>query len=378
MGIKLIIEKISPFIAIIALLLFFISESISKYLLVYEGIYWDVPKYIKALFFLLFLFKISTKEIIRFILLILLALFFVIGQLNLENSFSTNSISTFLKYIFPILLLSFFDFENKKSLRETFFKVFEAIITINSLLIVAGFLFKIPFFETYTYGSRFGYNGLFINSTTGSYVYLISLIYYLFRYNFDLFKKIQFYIFVFSLLLVGTKVLYLSLAISLIYYFYFFSNLNFKKSLFLSILFISGVLLFITFFKWGIFNDIRQESGLLSAIFSYRNELLLQDTIPYIQKNWGLLNYFFGGVENFNLRSEFGFIDEFFFFGIMGGLLYFTLFYKSFFQFRVNNKIIIIISFIFFIVLISGNLFSYATTTIYLLVLREILANKLL
>ncbi len=300
----------------------------------------------------------------------ILTLTFLIGQFFLHNNFTKDALLNFSRHIFPLLMLFFFrETKNKNSL--ILLNFFEILLTINAIFILAGFFFKIPLAETYTYGSRFGYNGFFINSTTGSYVCLVGLIHFILKYKKRLFKQIHFLVFLISLFLVGTKIIYLSIVMLGFFYLHYYVKLKFKKPLYILLLTLGALGFFIAFFKIGIFNEIRQDKGLFSAIFSFRNELLFNDTIPYIKENWTFINYLFGGVEDFKLRSEFGFIDVFFFFGIVGGIIYLYLFYKAFVTFDLNKKNSIILLYLLVIIFVAGNFFSYATLPIYILILRE-------
>ncbi len=359
----------NKYVVVLLLVIFFIIEAYSKHILIIEGDPSSITKIIKAFIFFFFFFTLLRNKKSVFWIGIL-TLIFVIGQYYLQNSFTKDAILNFSRHIFPLLLLFFFKkLKFKRSL--ILLNVFEILLIVNAFFILLGFFFKIPLAETYTYGLRFGYNGFFINSTTGSYVCLIGLIHFSLRYKEQLFRQLHFYFFLTSLFLIGTKVVYLSIIMVLLFHLYQFNRLKYKKYLLILFLSFGALAFFIAFFKTGIFNEIRQDKGLLSAIFSYRNELLFNDTIPYIKDNWTLINYLFGGVEDFNLRSEFGFIDVFFFFGIVGGIVYLYLFYKAFTVFELNKINSIILLYMSFVIFVAGNFFSYATLPIYILILRE-------
>src|SRR5690606_2534212 len=129
--------------------------------------------------------------------------------------------------------------------------------------------------------------------------------------------------------------------------------------------------LYITFFKYGIFNEIRQREGLTSALMSHRNNLLTERTIPFIKEQWGIINYFLGGVSDLSTKSQMDIVDVFYFFGIIGGLLYFYIFFKSFITFKADFSILFLLGILFIIVLLAGNFFSYPSIAIYLVILRE-------
>src|SRR5690606_27146786 len=94
----------------------------------------------------------------------LLIISFTIGQYFLPNSFSQDALLTLSKYLFLLALLFFFeDNLRKRNQKFVLFNIFEILLITNSVFIIFGFLFDIPLAKTYTYGSRFGYNGFFIN-----------------------------------------------------------------------------------------------------------------------------------------------------------------------------------------------------------------------
>jgi len=298
---------------------------------------------------------------------------FLIGQFSLLNSVSKEAGITFIKLIYPLVLLLFFNtYRLSDKQKKALFLVFELIMLVNSIIIGVGLLFNIHFFSSYLYGSRFGFNGLFITSATGSYVYCLTLIYLLTKYKKAIFKRIPNLIIIAAMFYVGTKVSYLFLGCFFATYFWKYSRLS--KKMIVSLLLVMGMLgLYVFFFKYGIFNKIRQEDGLLSSLMSYRNDLLLEHTLPYIQEHWGLFNYLFGGISDITTKSQIEFIDIFYILGVFGGLLYYYIFYKVFLVVKVETHIAILLLAVFIIVLFAGNFFSYPSIAIYLIVLREYL-----
>lgn len=122
---------------------------------------------------------------------------------------------------------------------------------------------------------RFGYNGLFITSATSSYVYCFSLIYLLIKYKAAVLKKFTNVIIIGSMFCIGSKVSNLFLGCFLVIYLWQFTSLN--KVLIVSSIVVIGILgLYVTFFKFGLFNEICQKDGLMSSMMSYRDEILLK------------------------------------------------------------------------------------------------------
>lgn len=359
------------------LLLFFITEAFSKFAMVYLDGKSDIQRYVKLIVLVIFVFGI-IKPLKNLLLPALLFGVFCLGQLFLEKSFNQEVIVGFSKLLFPIILFTFFIkhpvTEKSKSL---LFKVFEYLMIFNGLLILIGLIFEIPLFNSYRFG-RWGYNGLLINTSTSSYIYAIALFYFLISLKHSFLKNWKSLFIIVSCLLTGTKIVYIALLGSLFVYIFYYTNLNRKHRsvLLITLLSIFSVLGYILFFHWGIFNEIRQEQGLVSAILSYRDDLLIEQTIPFIQQNWQWPNYIFGGINNLALRSQMGFVDVFLFWGILGGIIYLFAFYKNFVPkslVKNANYIILILSLMVFL---AGNFFENASVAIYLLVLKEILMDR--
>lgn len=147
------------------------------------------------------MFLIGNVTLKNFKIFPLIALMFILyftGQFFISESFSVNSINVFFKFIFLILVLEFANnLTSPEKLKRSLFNVFEWVMLLNSLLICTGALFSIKVFNTYQ-GSRFGYNGLFDAVSTGSYAYIITLLYFLLAYKSAVVTNWKF-IFIFSL-----------------------------------------------------------------------------------------------------------------------------------------------------------------------------------
>lgn len=363
-------------LAAIFLIFFYFSEAISKFSIVYLDGKSNLPRAIKFLVLLFLLLKI-IKPIRNFILPVLLFVFFIIGQLFIDNGFSVEIIVGFSKFLFPIFLFFYFNkYTQDQITRRLFFQTFEWLITINGVLIFLGFFLGQELFQTYE-GPRFGYNGLFITSATSSYVYTIALFYFLVKLKDIFFKNWKVWFVIACCLLVGTKALYIALfGVVLIFLFYFSNLKKVHRKLFLSILILFSLTsIYFLFFQYGRFNEIRLEKGLFSSIFSFRDDLLLKETIPYIQINWKWPNYLFGGISDLSTRAQMGFIDVFYFWGIVGGTFYLYTFFKSYINFDLNNWKIFLLVILGVIIFLAGNFFENASVAIYLLIFKERLFN---
>ncbi|WP_431108166.1 hypothetical protein [Winogradskyella poriferorum] len=357
-------------LSVVIALVFFL-EGYSKALYFNTGINSILPKTIKSLLICYMILKlISHKKVLKeFYYVLLLTVFFIIGQLSTEEGIVYSNIVLFSKYVFAIVCYMYFKCIPVKNKVRVFY-VFEGVILVNSVLIFIGYFFDVIHFKTYL-GARFGYNGLFYSSSLSSYVYLIALFYFLivekahFFYN----RKVVFVIF--SSCLIGTKTIYLSLVFICLLYFTKYAKFKYKNIFAAALVAISIFLGYLVFFKWGIFNEIRRSEGFFSSLLSFRNDLFLDETLPYVKNNWTFINYCFGGVNDFTTRSEMGFIDVLYFFGFVGGALYIILYCKTFITFKINTVNMLFLCFLGCVVFVTGNYFIYTTTPLFLLVLRE-------
>ncbi|MCF6297286.1 MAG: hypothetical protein L3J08_04760 [Flavobacteriaceae bacterium] len=369
-NIKSFLIKISPYILGTLLVVFYLTEAFSKISELFTGEYSllsRATKLICIIFFSIFILKKSPRKSLAVI--VIPVFIYIIGNFFLPQGYTYNSIVTLGKYLFPIILYIFSD---KITNNRTFlFNVFEKLIIANSILIILGFIFNIEMFQTYD-GDRFGYNGLLLTSATSTYVYIISFFYFLTKNQQKILTKDKKFLFILiSTLLIGTKSLY----ISFFFISFFFAYKNIKPSYrhpLLYVCFLGGSFLFyIVFYKIGMFSKIRESHGLLSSILSYRNELFINDTLPFIKQNWTFPNYLFGGVNDIETRTEMSLIDLFYFFGLIGGLWYLYIYYKSYFTFKKNFTIKVFLFLIILISTLAGNFFFYSTIPIYLLILKE-------
>ncbi|TYB74199.1 hypothetical protein ES676_08435 [Bizionia saleffrena] len=358
--------------AVLSLLLLFITEAFFKIVLFSTGETPGILQVTKGVLLLgvgLYLL-IQQPKSLR--LLGLLCLTFVLGQFALDSGAFKEAVIAFSKLVYPVILLLFFNsYTLSIKQREKLFVIFEYIMLCNALFVFSGLLFDIKIFNTYL-GSRFGFNGLFVTSATSSYVYSLTLIYLIAKYKATVFKKIPNLIIIGSMFCLGTKVGYLFLGCFLGVYIWKYTRIN-NKIIAAGVIVLGALTAYVFFFKFGIFNEIRLKDGLVSSVMSYRNELLIERTIPYIQEHWTTFNYMFGGVSDLATKSQIEFIDIFYFFGSIGGLLYYYVFFKAFLVVKLEIYNAVLLSVLFIIVLLAGNFFSYPSIAIYLVVLREYL-----
>lgn len=372
MKVTSLFKKTNVFFASFLLILFYLSEGVSKYSILFADGKLDAPRVIKLLVVVILCIGLLRVSISVFKHLLLLAVSFTLGQFFLTHGFQKEVVVSFSKFLFPILLfLYFWKFPLSKQQRQTLFKVFEWLLLFNCVLVFVGFLFELPWFSTYR--TRFGYNGLLITSATSSYVHVIALFYFLITRKTRFFSEWKSLAVILSSFLIGTKAVYLGLFVVFIAYLFYYTHLpqKLKKIVILTALLGAVGTFYIFFFYTGFFDNLRQTEGLLSSVLSLRNDLLMEETLPFIQENWSWGNYLFGGITEMETRSQMGVIDVFYFWGLVGGALYVYTFVKTFVTFRLTKEVLFLLISFAVIVFLAGNFFENASVAIYLLVLRE-------
>ncbi len=363
-------SSVSIFFSLFLLVLFFTTEAYFKivhFSLGAKPFILQITKGVVFLFVAIYLLVKSKKSIA---LLLVIFLSFLLGQILLNKGFSYSIFITFIRLLFPIILLLFFDnYKISREQKELLFYFFEKIMLVNSILIVLGFLFNIYIFNSYA-GKRFGFNGLFVNSATSSYVYCMTLIYLFNKCQNKVFKNPQNLIIIFSVFLIGTKVAYFFMGTFLLTYFLKFSTFNKKYVISFFVALAMGII-YVCFFKIGIFNEIRLNDSLLSSVMSYRDQLFLEKTYPFIKENWNFINFLFGGISDLSFKSQIEFIDVFLFFGLFGVLLYYYIFFEAFLTFKLNFYTVLMLLILFVLILFAGNFFFYPSIAIYIVILKE-------
>lgn len=356
------------------------------------GAMYDLPfRYssigIKILFqimILFYVFKIKALESINVIkYVVIIGLIFLLGQLFITSEesflnrvFENSKVFNWYLFIF-VIAAGYFSFEKESKIlnlqKEKLFQTFELIFILNSFCILIGLLFDLNLFSSYSYG-RFGYNGFLRNPTHASYIYIIYIIYFYYKHAIAPLPKNKYLLITACIIpfLLGTKAVLLFLTLFLIYY--TLKHRFYSILIAFFIVFSAGIVKFDflmnTFVKkhFLVLYNAYHENGMVSMLFSLRNESIDKIFIPYITKHWTSLNYFLGGAE-FNLfRTEFEFIDLFWFFGIVGTLLYLFIFDK----YVLNRRILFtfkLLLMLFVVVFLAGSFLSSAPVMLFFYVL---------
>lgn len=305
-----------------------------------------------AISFFVIKYKSYKKKYARGLIycLIILTFVFVLSNIFLLNiDFIANmqaNLDYFVKACFlPLFLIPFFSID-KEVTKKTLI-IIQYIFWVNCVAIILGYCFEIEIFETYN-GSRFGYMGFLDRSTYSSYLFIFIIIYYYFNYvNSNQIKYFMGVILaIFVSLFVGTKRIYFFLILFGVFHFFYFKLYRNKWFWILT----SAILLGVFFFLENLLLSfqvvfvelisIYHDRGVLSAITSLRNDLLVEYVNKNINDNWSFYNYIFGGGFFHEIRPELDIIDSYLFFGIFGPIIYGFLYVKYIFNFKMNNPVI--------------------------------------
>lgn len=355
------------------LVAFYLTEAINK-IIIYEFYSKsDIPAVTKFTVLVILTCFIVFYQIKSSLHIFLIAGLFIIGQLFLSPSFNSIVLINFVKYLFPLVLLIYFSRSKIDNLNiNVALTTFEWLILVNSCLIIIGFIFNVFVFKTYK-GGRFGYSGLLITSSTSTYVYVVSLTYFFIKYKTRLFFHLKPIIVLVSMILIGTKSIFLFLFLLIIYSFLISKNKRYKYSVLSVIIGAPLVAYYLVFHTSNFFNNFLQNDGIVTMLFSFRNELLFEGMMPHIKSNWNFVNYCCGGINDIKTRAQMSYFDLFLFFGAFGAIVYLYTFVKNLFLFNKSNNEIFVISSLFLISFLSGNFFLNASVAIYLVIIKIVL-----
>lgn len=332
-----------------------------------------------------FIIRILWVDYKKLVPVVILCLIFFIGQLGLVPYEQLLKNLQFLdKYLFTFLILIYIStLKELDNYYPLLIKAFEVFIIVNSILIILGLLFEIPFLRTYR-GERFGYNGLLLRSGAASYVYWIGL-YYIMHQVVILKKKkyVTLGLVFLASFLVGTKSIFIG------YFFigfYFYMRQQWYRKTWLSIVLAVGLLLFLYFFKPLVvyasslsttFACVYEDHGIWAVVFSMREIHLMNEMIPLIDSQWSWHNYLFGGGYDMHWKSQFGMIDLFYFFGIVGSIIYLRVFWKLYVTFKLDLYAKVFLLGTFVMMAFGANFFYESIIAMHLVFMQGYLKKPL-
>lgn len=327
----------------LTIIIFFLGDIFSRTAIYYNLEFIRYTAIAKAIILISYLiaftynFKnyIKIKETKRvFFGILILIMTYIIGQMSMGNTsvlldFTNKNYLIFIRYLFwPISLLIFYPLIISNDFTDKQLKFYESIFLINVGLILLSFIFGFSLFKTYFNPYRPGYMGVFNTHNQASYAFILFILYYYHTTFYKGKRYVKLLIVLLASLLIGTKKIYLFMCILGC-----FHILKFKlwknKLTYLSLFVATLVLGFIYKFhsiSFQTFINIYQEKGLITMLSSMRDELLIQTFNNTVKEDWTSLNYIIGGPEFYDSRTEFGFVDLYLFFGVIGLVLYFQIF----------------------------------------------------
>jgi hypothetical protein len=362
-----------------ALILFFLFDGLTKVLSTYAVDFHRASLIIRTLYEVFFLILILSyfNRVRASLLLMLLSLFFVflIGQLvmisriGFYNAF-WESIIVFNKYIFVFIVYGAICKlkEDPEKLKKCI-TVLEIIFIINSIAVLSGPLTQFEFLKTYINTDyRFGYMGFIMaqNEATLYYFLAVSLFYYK-KFILKTPSK-NFYVVLGAALLLGTKGIYAFLI--LLFLFHFIFKAKSKIWLLLGVLFFGVQLIhFLQSDKGkilvGYFYNENAKSNWFSMLLSGRDQLL-RDNFQAQLVDWSPINYLTGGQNVLRHSTELDFFDLLLFFGLVGTVIFLSLYFLTVFRFRATLFTIFFVGCYFSLAFFGGHFFSSALNALYL------------
>lgn len=381
-------QKLLSHIAIGILIFFFtifyVGDGVTKFLFRAGADFYRYGLFIKAfscfvvlIYGMIFL---NRSKLNIFLLMLILTVFFLIGQYFLSLSYDDmnfpENANTHFKYLFIfIFFLLVIDIRKLDSLPPIVFNVYKLILTINGFLIIVGMVFKIPWLNTYNSRWRFGYDGLILAQNEASFIYIFALTLVYYRKFFLKKNELFFWVVVIPSLLVATKAVYLYIVLLILFHIFF--KLPFRQA----ISFVLGGAIFgylilrttinkIFINAYEFFMFIYKRDGLLYAVLSGRNQFIDKKLIPLITEHWTVFNFMFGGQDVISHYIEMGIFDLILFYGIIGSLLYLYAFFKMFRLLNLNKKFKIFFAIsLFFIIATAGHFFESGIAGIHFIML---------
>lgn len=253
-------------------------------------------------------------------------------------------------FLFAVLPLFHMLTQNNNQLKELCLKVLRYFIIVNFLMIMLGVVGDIQLFRSYY--NRFGFNGLILNQVQASYFYVSMLFVFYKKKDFVLLAII-----IVSGLMLGTKAFLLGFFLFMISLFLYVEKLNSRlriTAVFLSTVFaISAIAITLSS---PLFRKVIQENNIITAVLSYRDQLLLGFYHKINPDNFNLL---IGVLKIKYYRSELGFVDVFLFLGLIG-LVFYCFMMLKIWQYFTPSKLsksyfIAIMTMVF----LGGNFFSF-------------------
>jgi hypothetical protein len=339
----------------------------------------DTPnpsKYIKA-FLLVPLIYLSLKSNKKFLIFFLIAIvLFIVGSISISIQRLYTNIPQFFEYYFFILF--FLSFQNSNLERTS--KVLEIVFLLHASVIIIATIFDIHFLKTYSSSERLGYLSFFSSQNEFSYVMIAGVVFFKGKLqHISLIGVLKLLLMVIGALLLGTKSVLLFV---LLFSFYLlFTRFKLKYSIPIVAILIANVFLFwnaiLTFLKihYNTLYELYKTEGFLSFISSKRS-VFLWDRLSAHQEEFEFVNYLFGGYDT-AILYEMSFMDLFYFFGLIGVILFGYIVYKFVLRAILFNQFLAVYTVLVVgVSFVAGYLIENASAQIYTLLVVLILSNN--
>jgi hypothetical protein len=365
------------FVYLIFIPLMFISDGVTKYFSFVGEDFTRFSLLVRMIFELIivgYLLQNLRKQNWNVFLSIgILFLGILVGNLSLKNyDFLSEIFVSFNKYIFLFVTYLFFSsfLDFNKNYFDKVYKLLTIILSLNIIVIFLGFVFEIDYFKSFPKADyRYGYNGVYFAGNESSFVLMIMVSFFYFRAYYEQKSKIILILSILATMLSGMKAVYGFLILLGLYHLVIKTN---KRIFILSSPFIVYAVYLISSYLQSeefqilisYFLHTLDDKGLLWMLLSGRQEFIDLKLIPLIN-DWTLLNFLFGG-QNITYLMEMDFFDVLLFFGAIGSIVYFYIFYKLFIKKLLWHEFFTFFTFsILLLAFFGGHFLNSATSAIY-------------
>lgn len=284
---------------------------------------------------------------------------------------------TFAAFTFLPLFIIVINHLEVQTIVESNINMLKLLALINIPIVIVAAIFEIHLFKSYFH--RFGFEGIFPCQASASYFYILTILIYYVEYIVK--KERGIYIFLHSIfaLLIGTKVIWLFLAILLFIHAFFLSKG--RRAFFLRVfIFVSAAIvvymfpnikkLIIGFFPHG--PSLNDDRGFISVLMSER-DLYLEKANLFINEYWSWANYFFGGTNVVVTRVEMEMVNMFLFSGLFGVIVYGCFLKRNFFVANQQNIKTLLFFVVLFLSFFTGGVFySVFVSTLFYITFKKL------
>jgi hypothetical protein len=368
-------EKVIEWVTLTALVLFYVSDAINKYLkhidFGYERVSVITRAFYELLFIGLIILFVNRKKLegilglviftATFLLSIGLYFVFIDSKINIPEH-----IIVFNKYIYVfIIFFAIYEINKYPSAQKRVTKLLENIFLLNALLAISGAIFDFPLFKTYLgvdYGC--GYDGVFVAQNEATFYCFLSLTYFYHLWQFKSGPIWKFLVVLVSCIILGTKGYYIYLVFIAVYHMYAHPNKIRNWTIIGGGLLTTILYVVINFDQFDFYAHHLKKYGLLTMALSGRDELFRENFMSEIWK-WSPIQYLIGGHDRVAHMIEMDLFDMFLSFGFFGSALFLFLYFKTIFNFNYRyHFLIFFVCSYYFLAGLGGHFFASAVNSL--------------